>query len=767
MHVPDLIIDLALMLIVASLMTLLFKKLRQPLVLGYLVAGFIVGPYFTWVPAVTDTISVTIWSEIGIIILMFALGLEFNLHKLASVGGTAIITAVTEIVLMLIVGFGCGRLMGWSVMDSVFLGGMLSMSSTTIIIKAFDDLKLKGKKFTELVFGTLVIEDIAGIFMMVILSTVAVSQGISGLALAGSLLTMVFYLALWLLLGIYLIPTFLKKAKDIMNEEILLIFSLAMCFGMVLLADFLGFSSALGAFLAGSLLAGTISAERIEHLNKPIKDLFGSVFFISVGMMVDPTIIARYGIPILILTLVTIFAKAFFSASGVLLSGQPLYTAVRCGGSLAQIGEFSFIIASLGISLGIASNFLYPIIVSVSVITTFTTPYVIRASDGISGFLDKRLPAKLLAYLNRYTSEEQSETEKDQAWPTFIKTYFKNLALYTVIISGVILAGTSALWPFLTDHLNANLAAGLAVVMTIGAMAPFTRQALVKKNKHFIPLWFGSRSNHLPLMAFLTVRFALLVFLVALPIRIIYSFSIWYIILAAAAAIILIVRSEWLAGPYLKIEARFMANYNERNLDELNKNATGHSWLDEQFYVNCVRIKQITTPLLGRSLPQMHITSRSGIKIIKIVRGDKHILMPEASENLKPGDAVYITGTRDHLNAVKTIVDSHDSVFEFGMNESESDMTLRDFILAQEMYPEEDQLLCYVVKVEKGSPLIGVSINDSQIKSDWSGILLGLERDLYQIVNPTVYLRLEENDLIWILGPQKMARKLAKANLLG
>jgi len=765
MHIPTLVVDLALMLIVAGVMTLLFKKLRQPLVLGYLVAGFIVGPYFGLVPAVTDTISVYTWSEIGIIILMFALGLEFNLHKLASVGGTAIITAITEVTFMLAVGFGCGQLMGWSTMDSVFLGGMLAMSSTTIIIKAFDDLKLKGKKFTELVFGTLVIEDIAGIFMMIILSTIAVSQGISGGALAGSLGKMVLYLALWLIMGIYLIPTFLKKTKDLMNDETLLVVSLAMCFGMVLLADTLGFSSALGAFLAGSLLAGTIHAEKIEHLSKPVKDLFGAVFFISVGMMVDPALIVQYIVPILILTLITIFLKAFFSGLGILFSGQSLNMAVHCGLSLAQIGEFSFIIATLGIALGVMSDFIYPIIVSVSVVTTFTTPYVIGVSDSVYSFLDKRLPAKLTAYLNRYTSEEQSETEKDQEWPAFIKAYFANLTLYSVIMVGIILAGTSLLWPFLTTLVNAPLAAGLATILIIGAMAPFMRQALVQKNKHFIPLWFGSRSNHLPLLALAVVRYALMVFLIVLPIRIIFSFSLWYIILAAAFAVVLIARSEWLVGPYLKMEARFLANFNERNLDEHKKTDPSHCWLDEQFYVGRIRCDQ-DMPFLNKPLSDLPITARLGMKIIKIIRGDKHINIPEAADKLLLGDTVYITGTHEQLNDLQAITNLRGSAFEFERKADGDYMTLHDFINAQDEYPENDQLLCYVIKVEKGSPLVGASIKDSQIKSDWGGLLLGLERDLYPMLNPNIRLRLEEGDLIWVLGPQKMARKLAKANLL-
>lgn len=395
MHLPELISDLAVILLTGGIVTVIFKKLNQPLVLGYILAGFLIGPYMPFFFNVTDSASISTWSEIGIIILMFGLGLEFNLHKLVSVGGTAIITALTEVGGMLLFGYLVGQALGWGTMDSVFLGGMLSMSSTTIIIKAFDDLGVQKERFAQLVFGTLVIEDIAGIFMMIILSTISVGQGISGMALALKLGMLVLYLALWLILGIYLLPTLLNKASPLMSDETLLVVSLGLCFGMVLLADALGFSSALGAFLAGSLLAGTVHAERVEHLTQGVKDLFGAVFFISVGMMLDPAMVVKYIVPILVLTLVTIVGKLFFSSMGVLLSGQSLKNAVHCGCSLAQIGEFAFIIASLGLSLGVIADYIYPIIIAVSVITTLTTPFFIKHSDNIYAFVVKLLPEKL------------------------------------------------------------------------------------------------------------------------------------------------------------------------------------------------------------------------------------------------------------------------------------------------------------------------------------------------------------------------------------
>ena len=439
MHIPVLISDLAVMLITAGLITILFKKIKQPLVLGYILAGFLISSYFPFFPTVVDTDSITTWSEIGIIFLMFHLGLEFNLHKLARVGSTAIITAIVEVIGILAVGFLAGRLLGFGVMDSVFLGGMLSMSSTTIIIKAFDELQLRGKKFTELVFGTLVIEDIVGIFMMVILSTISVSKNVTGGQVAGSLSLMILYLIIWLILGIYFLPTFLNRTIKLMNDEMLLIVSLGVCFGMVILANALGFSSALGAFLSGSLLAGTVHVERIEHLTKGVKDLFGAVFFLSVGMLVNPQTLVEYATPIIVITAVTIFGKLIFSSLGMLLSGQTLDNALRCGFSLAQIGEFAFIIASLGMSLGVTGDYLYPIVVSVSVITTFTTPFCIKTAPKFISVIEKHLPDSLVAKLNKYTSEDQAEKEKDNDWYLYIKKYFRRV----VVFGGLMLVSRS------------------------------------------------------------------------------------------------------------------------------------------------------------------------------------------------------------------------------------------------------------------------------------------------------------------------------------
>jgi len=391
MHIPALITDLAVMMLTAGIITIVFKKIKQPLVLGYILAGFLLSPYFPWFADIVDTSAIETWSEIGIIFLMFHLGLEFNMHKLQEIGSTAIITCIVNVVGMLGLGVLAGSLLGFSGVDSIVLGAMLSMSSTMVIIKVFDEKGISGG-YTTGVFGTLVMQDIVGIFMMVILSTLAVSKNISGAEVVGQLLMMLLYLVIWLILGIYLLPTFLDKTIKYMNDEMLMVLSIGICFGMVLLANFLGFSSALGAFLSGSLLAGTMHVERIEHLTKGIKDLFGAVFFISVGMMVDPSMIVKYIVPIIVLVVVTIVGKVLFNALGMILSGKDLDTSVKSGFALAQIGEFAFIIANLGNSLGVVHGFLYPIAVAVSVITIFTTPICISLASPFTVWLEKALP---------------------------------------------------------------------------------------------------------------------------------------------------------------------------------------------------------------------------------------------------------------------------------------------------------------------------------------------------------------------------------------
>ena len=744
MHLPELISDLAIMLLTAGVVTVIFKKIKQPLVLGYIVAGFLIGPYMPLFFTVADSASISTWSEIGVIVLMFGLGLEFNLHKLAQVGGTAIITALTEVGGMLLIGFGVGQLLGWGIMDSVFLGGMLSMSSTTIIIKAFDELGVRNQGFAQLVFGTMVIEDIAGIFMMIILSTLSVSQSISSGALAMKLALLVLYLALWLILGIYLLPTLMNKATPLMNDETLLVSSLGICFGMVLLANALGFSSALGAFMAGSLLAGTVHAERVEHLTSGVKDLFGSVFFLSVGMMLDPAMIVKYIVPILIITLVTLVGKLIFSSLGVLLSGQTLKNAVHCGCSLAQIGEFAFIIASLGLSLGVIADYIYPIIVSVSIITTLTTPSFIKGSDKLYEWLEKVLPSKLTEKLARYTDEEQSSKEKNGDWSAYLGRYVKVTAFYGVVMLGIALIGSLVQLPLLGKlGLEPWLAKLICLAVVYLGMSIFIRPMLDMKSPQFTTLWVKNRNFRLPLMALTAIRVLIIVIIAFIPANTVSGVAGLWLLPLILAAVLLIYRSGWFASAYLSVEARFLANFNERQLQRLDSD-DAVEWLDQRLHVLSFQYEQ-----QGGTLKELGWGKRFGVNVIKIVRGKRHINIPSGDAALHSGDTVYILGEPAELRNL---------CLDLGIAEPAELPTLREFIAAEDSDP--DALYSYAISVDKGSELAGKTVRGSGIRDNYDCMVLGLQRSRLPIAQPDVNMQIQNGDLVWVLGAKVMAGKL-------
>ena len=747
MHLPELISDLAMILLTGGVVTLLFRRLNQPLVLGYILAGFLIGPYLPLFFTVSDSASIATWSEIGIIILMFGLGLEFNLHKLVSVGGTGVITALTEVAGMLLVGYLVGQAMGWREMESLFLGGMLSMSSTTIIIKAFDDLNVRKERFAQLVFGTLVIEDIAGIFMMIVLSTISVGQSVSGTALGFKLGMLVLYLALWLLAGIYLLPTLLKKASPLMSDETLLIVSLGLCFGMVLLADRLGFSSALGAFLAGSLLAGTVQAERVEHLTQGVKDLFGAVFFLSVGMMVDPVMLVRYVGPILLLSAVTVVGKLTISSLGVLLSGQSLRTAVRCGCSLAQIGEFAFIIASLGLSLGVIADYIYPIIIAVSVITTLTTPFFIKHADGICARVERLLPEGLREKLSRYTAEESPGDTQDSDWAAWLRRYLKVLLLYGVIMAGLGVIGRHLALPLAQRLLPGDFAPRLLVLCGVWlSMALFIRPMLDTGAAEYTTLWMKSPGWHLPLMAMTAIRVLVIVLLFFLPLRQLLGLSSLWLLPVIAAAVLLASRMGWLASAYLRVEARFLANLNERRIAHLSDVKSARLWLDERLFVDSF---PCPASCAGQRLSTLQWGRRFGVNVIQLLHGRRLRNMPSGGSAPAAGDTVTVIGTRENLRSLRLAL---------GLEEREDPPTLRAFIAAQDT--ADNALYSYALPIEKGGALEGCTIKLSRIRENYDCMILGLQRENLPLVQPDVNLVMQSGDLVWILGTRSMCARL-------
>lgn len=765
-EIPALISDLTAILVLAAITTLLCKKINLPSVLGYILAGFLVGPVVEFIPTIHDMANIEVWSDIGVIFLMFGLGLEFSLHKMAEVGVPGFLSAGIQALGMGIVGFFLGILLGWGTMNSVFLGVMLAMSSTMITMKSIEDMGFKEEKFSDLAMGTLVIEDIIAIFAMVILSTIAVSQSISGLALAERLGILLLYLALWLILGIYLVPTLMKKLVGLMNDEVLLIFSLALCFLMALLAEEIGLSTELGAFLAGSLLAGTVHAERVEHLITPCKNLFGAVFFVSVGFMVQPAMILKYIAPILLLAVVAIVGKLFFLTLGGLAAGQELDVSVSSAAAQTQVGEFSFIIAGLGQSLSVTGAFLYPIIVAVSVVTTFTTPFLLKLAGPLTRLLERILPDKWLAAIAKYSAARQADKSGENKDLTFfLKYYFQTLALYGVLAVGVILLGVRSLLPFL---LRLDWGGRRAELVACGMMylaLLFLLPAMLRiKKRYFTALWLESTSNRLLLSILMIFRAGVVILLAVLPAFLIFQVNPLWLASGAIPLMWIVTRSDRLTGHYLEVEARFLANFNERKLAEQfgqGDQAEVHHWLTEQLYVVTLACPEKYVGE-GMTLWDHGWGSADHINIIKIIRGKEHINIPEGDVKTRGGDLLVAMGSRRDLEnfCFKQTVD--------GVRPQKGSrlQTLKEYIENQEGIPQTRQLLCCGVSLGKDLPQQGKSIRDSGIKEEWSAFLIGLERDLLPIPNPDRSMTLRAGDLLWVMGSQEMAGKLVRLGLL-
>lgn len=738
-HLPVLIADLGLILAAAGITTLLFKKIKQPLVLGYILAGVLVGPYIDFMPTVTDNKSITIWAEIGVIFLLFSLGLEFSFKKLVKVGGSASITAVVEVVFMLLIGFGVGKMLGWSTMDSIFLGGILSVSSTTIIIRAFEELGVKHKKFAGLVFGVLIVEDLVAILLLVLLSTLAVSQQFAGSEMLISILKLAFFLVLWFLGGIFLIPTFLKATKKLMNDETMLIVSLALCLVMVLLAVKVGFSPALGAFIMGSILAETTQAEKIEHLTKSVKDLFAAIFFVSVGMLIDPSILLEYALPIVAVTLATVLGKLISSTLGALLSGQPLKTSVQAGMSLAQIGEFSFIIATLGLTLKVTSDFLYPIAVAASAITTFTTPYLIKVSEPFYNFLSRILPQKWLDAISRYSSSTQGITTFSD-WKTLLRAYTFNTIIHGVVLVGIVLLSSRYLQPFVSEHLlDGNNGIVVSLIIALIFMVPFLWALAIRRieRKAYSHLWLNKKYTRGPLVAIELLRIALAIFFVGF--LIVQFYNTWVAVSIALGLIVvgMFVFSRKLQSFYERMEHRFLNNLNAR--EQASKQPEILPW-DSHLLELTVAPE---SNLVGQTLVDLAVREKYGINIALIERGKIMIPTPARNERLYPNDKVLVIGTDDQLAAVKPLFEGNH------VEESETS------------FPKQDMSLQKII-INSKSPVFGQTIRDSGIREKTQGLVVGIERNGQRILNPDSNLVFENDDIVWIVGNNKRIPDLLK-----
>ena len=733
---PPLFLDLAIILITAGVITVIFKRLKQPLVLGYIVAGFFIGPYFPWFPAIKDATDVHVWSDIGIVFLMFALGLEFSVKKLKKVGGTGAITALTELVLMFLIGNSVGHLLHWESMDCIFLGCMLSISSTTIIIKSFDDLKLKQQKYTQSVTAVLVVEDLIAVLLLVLLSTISVSHNFDGGQLMGSLLKLVFFLIIWFTFGIFLIPTFLRWMRRYLSTETLLLVAVGLCFGMVVLASYAGFSTALGAFVMGAILSETIEADIIHSIIKPLKDLFGAVFFVSVGMLVDPHILVTYIVPILVIAVVVIFLKSSSATLGMILAGKNLKSAIQAGFCFCQIGEFSFIIAGLGLSFGVINPDLYPIIVSVSIITTFVTPYMIKAASPFANWLEPRLPKRVNDLLQRYSTSALQTNQKSSV-RSFLKKQFSSLLIYSAVALAITLLSFSLLHPLLQHIFEGasfpwdNL---IALFITLLILAPFVWAIAVRGvNRNKIREMLDSKEfSHAIVIPTLLLRYFLALFFLALPVGHYTHLPVGLLLIIALVLATIILMSRRATSFYQRIENQFISNFNSRQAQQSFKIPT---LLEKNFYLERLGVT-IYSPFAGKRLVETNFRQDYGINVVSIERAGQVIDLPAKETLILPGDRLSIIGNEDQIAHLRTVL------------EVEPDVLIHDH--------SDNELNIYRLPITDESPLLGLTIAESQFSQHYHAMIIAIEHEHQQTLNPKSNHQFHSGDIVWFVSPEEL-----------
>lgn len=743
-ELSPLIIDLALILMCAGLTTLIFKRLKQPLVLGYIVAGFIASPHMPYTPSVQDTNDIKLWADIGVIFLLFALGLEFSFKKLMKVGGTAIIAACSVILVMIVLGVLVGMSFGWDRMDCIYLGGMLAMSSTTIIYKAFDDMGLRQQRFAGLVLSVLILEDILAIVLMVMLSTLAVSQNFEGMEMVQSVVKLVFFLVLWFVVGIYIIPTFLKRVRKWMSAETLLVVAVGMCFLMVVLAAEAGFSAAFGAFMMGSILAETVEAESIEKLVAPVKDLFGAIFFVSVGMMVDPAMIVEYKIPIIVITLTILLGQSILGSGSFVLAGQPLKVAMQCGFSLTQIGEFAFIIASLGVSLNVTSDFLYPIVVAVSVITTFTTPYMIRLSVPAYNWASKRISSKWMGLLEHYSIHSHTTVNQENNWRKFLKAMFRMMLVYCIVTVATIAICTQFITPFLLAWLPRQWGDLVGMVITILAISPFLRAIMVKKNHsvEFQALWRDNRFNRAPLVSIILLRIVLAVCFVMYVISAYYHASAALAGGAAIVLVLLMIYSRWLKKHSIVMERTFMQNLNLRDRYEEYRGEKQPEYVGH-LLSHDLHLSDFDIPAdcawAGQTLKELNMGRVYGVHVASILRGSRRINIPGGDERIYPNDRLQVIGTDEQLATLGKAMSrlEEETKDNEQQNWEHQEMRLKQFI------------------IDADSPFLDKSIRHSGIRNQYNCLIVGIEKADGTLMSPDADEVLHQGEVIWVVGEEK------------
>ncbi len=742
-EIPELINDLAYILMSAGIVTLIFKRLKQPLVLGYIVAGFLVSPHMPYTASVVDTKNVQLWADIGVMFLLFSLGLDFSFKKILKMGASPIISTITIIFSMALLGVAVGHAFNWSRMDCIFLGGMLAMSSTTIIYKAFDDLGLRQQQLAGLVMSVLTLEEILPIVMMVMLSAIAAGDNPDGGQMLGSIVKIGFFLVLWLVVGIFAVPAFLRKIRRLVNDEVLLIVSLGLCCAMAVFSTKVGFSSAFGAFIMGSILAETIEAEHIEKLVEPVKNLFGAIFFVSVGMLVDPQILIDYAFPIIALVLTIIIGQSTLGSISFMLGGESLKSAMRCGFSMAQIGEFSFIIASLGLSLGVISEFLYPVVVAVSVITTFLTPYMIRLATPAYNSLEHHLPSRIIQLLNKQSMSRPESTEKS-LWKQLMTQMAVNTVVYAILTSATIAVMFTFFLPFIHEvlpgeHLEiyGNLITG---VLTILFISPFLRAMIMKKNRseEWRQLWEESNKNRLPLLFTILVRVIIAVAYIFYICHYLSHLTNAIVITSGVMVVALMVVSRTVKQRSIKLERLFMLNLRSRDI-EAQVHGKKRPLYEGRLLDRDIHIADFDVPMnsqwMGSTLKQLNLGRKYGVHVSSILRANFRLNIPDGDYVIFPGDRLQVIGSDEQVSkfahAIKTEVIGEDFDLE------NREMKLRQLIIGED------------------SPFIGKNLKDSGIRNLYSCMVIGLEEGKENLSRIDPNRRFEEGDILWIVGEQE------------
>lgn len=746
---PKIIYDLALILMLAGVVTLVFKRLRQPLVLGYIVAGFLAGPHMPYTPTVNDLSSVETWANIGVVFLMFTLGIEFSFKKIMKMGISPVIAAITIISAMSMLGSLLGHAFGWSRMDSLFLGGMLAMSSTTIIYKAFDDMGLRSQKFASGVLSVLVLEDILGILLMVILSTLAVSKDFDGMTVIDSLMRLLFYLALLFLVGVFLVPLILRKNRKWLSRETLLVVSVGFCFAMVVLAVKLGYSAAFGAFMMGSIFAETIEAETIEKLVNPVKDLFGAVFFVSVGMLVNPEILVEYRLPIILITLTILIGQAVFGTFGFILSGQSLKNAMQSGFSMAQIGEFAFIIASLGMSLHVIGNFIYPIVVAVSVITTFLTPYMIKCAPAAYDKVKRIVPAKLMVVLDKKPTVQKS-AQSGSDWKVLLNALLKQVAAYSIICIAITAIALSFFLPFFRHTLSHWVGNAVCALLTIALLSPFLRAIVMRKNhsEEYRRLWRKGGGNRYLLPLTILARYLWASTMVYYIINYVSPFDSRIHFAAAMLAVAFTMRSNRIKLYSIAIERIFFQNLHSRDLQaevhgKVKPLYAGHL-LSREIHLADLDVPENTT-WAGKSLAELDFSHKYGIMVSSIIRGGIRHNIPTADMQVYPGDRLEVIGNDEQLK-------------DFAGKMSEAVETM-------DIFPEQHAMQLKCISVNAASPLYGVSIRESGLRNKYRCMIVGFEEGKETLGLPSPSRRFHDGDLVWLVGERDSLKKLIDENV--